>query len=107
MKKSVAFGLSTGVYPHGFPDREWFGSLCANIEAWGFDDVVCYVEANVAASGARPARAALGRGRQHRNGTAHRNGDRAALAGPVARETGGEHRLPLGRARHPRGRARR
>lgn len=44
MKKSVAFGLSTGVHPYGFPDREWFGSLCANIETWGFDDVVCYVD---------------------------------------------------------------
>lgn len=41
---TVAFGLSTGVYPYGFPDGRWFGRLCARIEEWGFEDVVCYVD---------------------------------------------------------------
>ena len=38
------FGLSTGVYPYGFPDGQWFGELCGRIEEWGFDDIVCYVD---------------------------------------------------------------
>lgn len=44
MTKRVPFGLSTGVYPYGFPDGRWFGRLCARMEEWGFDDVVCYVD---------------------------------------------------------------
>ncbi len=44
MASDVRFGLSTGVYPYGFPDGRWFGALCGRIEAWGFDDVVCYVD---------------------------------------------------------------
>ncbi len=34
-------GFSSGVYPYGFPDGRWFGTLAARIEEWGFDDVVC------------------------------------------------------------------
>lgn len=44
MGQDVRFGLSTGVYPYGFPGGRWFGALCGQIEAWGFDDVVCYVD---------------------------------------------------------------
>jgi alkanesulfonate monooxygenase SsuD/methylene tetrahydromethanopterin reductase-like flavin-dependent oxidoreductase (luciferase family) len=44
MTKRVGFGLSTGVYPHGFPDGRWFARLCARMEEWGFDDAVCYVD---------------------------------------------------------------
>jgi len=44
MSRTVPFGLSTGVYPHGFPDGRWFGRLCGQMEAWGFDDAVCYVD---------------------------------------------------------------
>lgn len=44
MTKVVPFGLSTGVYPHGFPDGSWFARLFEQMEAWGFDDVVCYVD---------------------------------------------------------------
>jgi alkanesulfonate monooxygenase SsuD/methylene tetrahydromethanopterin reductase-like flavin-dependent oxidoreductase (luciferase family) len=41
---SIPFGLSTGVYPYGFPDGQWFARLCAHMEDWGFDDIVCYVD---------------------------------------------------------------
>lgn len=34
-------GLSSGVYPYGFPDAAWFGKFAARVEEWGFDDVVC------------------------------------------------------------------
>ena len=44
MTRSVPFGLSTGVYPHGFPDGRWFARFCERMEGWGFDDVVCYVD---------------------------------------------------------------
>jgi probable F420-dependent oxidoreductase len=42
--RRVPFGLSTGVYPYGFPEGRWFGRLCGQMEAWGFEDVVCYVD---------------------------------------------------------------
>jgi probable F420-dependent oxidoreductase len=41
---AVPFGLSTGVYPYGFPGGPWFRRLFEKVEAWGFDDVVCYVD---------------------------------------------------------------
>jgi alkanesulfonate monooxygenase SsuD/methylene tetrahydromethanopterin reductase-like flavin-dependent oxidoreductase (luciferase family) len=44
MTHAVPFGLSTGVYPYGFPDGRWFARLFERMEAWGFDDVVCYVD---------------------------------------------------------------
>lgn len=44
MTKPVPFGLSTGVYPFGFPDGPWFARLFERMETWGFDDVVCYVD---------------------------------------------------------------
>jgi probable F420-dependent oxidoreductase len=44
MSRAVAFGLSTGVYPYGFPEGAWFRRLFEKVEAWGFDDVVCYVD---------------------------------------------------------------
>jgi probable F420-dependent oxidoreductase len=44
MTTQVPFGLSTGVYPHGFPEGAWFARLFERMEDWGFDDVVCYVD---------------------------------------------------------------
>ena len=44
MDNSIPFGLSTGVYPYGFPAGDWFARLPERMEEWGFDDVVCYVD---------------------------------------------------------------
>jgi alkanesulfonate monooxygenase SsuD/methylene tetrahydromethanopterin reductase-like flavin-dependent oxidoreductase (luciferase family) len=44
MDSSIPFGLSTGVYPYGFPTGDWFARLPERMEEWGFDDVVCYVD---------------------------------------------------------------
>jgi alkanesulfonate monooxygenase SsuD/methylene tetrahydromethanopterin reductase-like flavin-dependent oxidoreductase (luciferase family) len=44
MTGQVPFGLSTGVYPYGFPEGPWFARLFERMEEWGFDDAVCYVD---------------------------------------------------------------